>query len=94
MAKAFRPPGAPDHGSEIAVARGASRVPCAACNLERGISRSVAMAMTGHKTESVCRWYAIVSDSDLREPGAGLAAVTMNGDRVVRRQSGPRGGWW
>jgi hypothetical protein len=40
------------------------------------------MAMTGHKTESVGRRYAIVSDSDLREPGARLAAVTMNGDSL------------
>jgi integrase len=39
-------------------------------NLERaGVSRSVAMQLTGHKTESVYRRYAIVSESDL---GAGL----------------------
>ena len=37
-------------------------------NLERaGIARSVAMKITGHKTESVYRRYAIVSDSDLQE---------------------------
>jgi len=37
-------------------------------NLERaGVARSVAMKITGHKTESVYRRYAIVSDSDLRE---------------------------
>jgi integrase len=56
-------------------------------NLERaGVSRSVAMAMTGHKTESVYRRYAIVAESDLREAGSKLAAVTMNGDslRVLR----------
>jgi hypothetical protein len=39
-------------------------------NLERaGVSRSVAMQLTGHKTEAVYRRYAIVSESDL---GAGL----------------------
>jgi len=36
-------------------------------NLERaGVSRSVAMKMTGHKTEAVYRRYAIVSEQDLR----------------------------
>jgi integrase len=33
----------------------------------RGVARSVAMKITGRKTESVCRRYAIVSDADLRE---------------------------
>jgi len=37
-------------------------------NVERGgVARSVAMKITGHKTESVYRRYAIVSDADLRE---------------------------
>ena len=46
-------------------------------NLERaGVSRSVAMKMTGHKTESVYRRYAIVSESDLREAAVKLAAAT------------------
>ncbi len=37
-------------------------------NLERaGVSRSVAMKITGHKTESIYRRYAIVSESDLAE---------------------------
>ncbi|MGH7335802.1 MAG: tyrosine-type recombinase/integrase [Candidatus Rokuibacteriota bacterium] len=37
-------------------------------NMERnGVARSVATKMTGHKTESVYRRYAIVSDSDLQE---------------------------
>jgi integrase len=39
-------------------------------NLERaGVSRSVAMQLTAHKTESVYRRYAIVSENDL---GAGI----------------------
>ena len=45
-------------------------------NLERaGVSRSVAMKMVGHKTESIYRRYAIVSDADLREAARKLAAV-------------------
>jgi hypothetical protein len=38
------------------------------------------MKMAGHKAESVYRRYPIVSQSDLREPGAKLAGVTTNGD--------------
>ena len=42
-------------------------------NLERaGVSRSVAMKLTGHLTESVYRRYAIVSESDLNEAVAKL----------------------
>jgi hypothetical protein len=51
-------------------------------NLERaGISRSVAMKLTGqmkltgHKTEAVYRRHAIVAESDLREAGTKLAAL-------------------
>jgi integrase len=45
-------------------------------NLERaGVSRSVAMKMTGHKTEAVYRRYAIVSEQDLREAATKLAVV-------------------
>ena len=45
-------------------------------NLERaGVARSVAMKITGHKTESVYRRYAIVSDSDLREAALKLASA-------------------
>jgi integrase len=44
-------------------------------NLERaGVPRSVAMKITGHKTENVYRRYAIVADADLREATARLAA--------------------
>jgi integrase len=53
-------------------------------NLERaGVSRSVAMKLTGHKTENVYRRYAIVAESDLREAGAKLAAALTDGSRSV-----------
>lgn len=52
-------------------------------NLERaGVSRSVAMEMIGHKTESVYRRYAIVSEGDLRAAGAKLAMSPSNGDNL------------
>jgi integrase len=45
-------------------------------NLERaGVPRSAAMAMVGHKTESVYRRYAIVDAGMLREGAAKLAAL-------------------
>jgi integrase len=44
-------------------------------NLERaGVPRSVAMALVGHKTESVYRRYAIVAESDLHEAAKRLDA--------------------
>lgn len=47
-------------------------------NLERaGVSRSVAMKMVGHKTESVYRRYAIVSGSDLKEAATKLDAAAV-----------------
>lgn len=50
-------------------------------NLERaGVPRSVAMKITGHKTESVYRRYAIVSEADLSEGMKKLAALHA-GDR-------------
>ena len=43
-----------------------------------GIARSVAMKLTGHKTENVYRRYAIVSDRELREAAATLSR-SVNG---------------
>jgi integrase len=71
-------------------------------NLERaGISRSIAMKLTGHKTEAVYRRYAIVAENDLREAGAKLAAELGTdaptaslsyslGDNSVKARSGRR----
>src|SRR6185437_9576412 len=45
-------------------------------NLERAsVPRSVAMKLTGHKTEAVYRRYAIVSERDLAEGVAKLAKL-------------------
>jgi hypothetical protein len=46
-------------------------------NMERaGLSRSVAMQLTGHKTEAVYRRYAMTSEADLREGVDRLNAPT------------------
>jgi integrase len=45
-------------------------------NLERaGVPRSAAMAMVGHKTESIYRRYAITDEAMLKEGAAKLAAL-------------------
>jgi integrase len=55
-------------------------------NLERaGVSRSVAMKITGHRTEAVYRRYAIVNDADLREAVTRLAG-TITGTMPAGRQ--------
>jgi integrase len=43
-------------------------------NMEQaGVPRSVAMKLTGHKTETVYRRYAIVSEQDLKEAALRIA---------------------
>ena len=46
-----------------------------ALGFRAGVPRSVAMKLTGHKTESVYRRYAIVAEADLREGVAKLARL-------------------
>ena len=59
-------------------------------NLERsGVPRSVAMKITGHRTEAVYRRYAIVSDADLQAATQRLAG-TISGTIAGRAvDSGP-----
>lgn len=46
-------------------------------NLERsGVSRSAAMKLVGHKTESIYRRYAIVNEADLTRAGEQLALLS------------------
>jgi hypothetical protein len=57
-----------------------------------GVPRSVAMKITGHKTENVYRRYAIVSDADLREATArlmGTFAGTLAVAEVDSRRPNP-----
>jgi len=59
-------------------------------NLERaGVPRSVAMKMTGHKTESVYRRYDIVSEGDLKDAASKLEALS---DRVAVKKRASAGG--
>jgi integrase len=45
-------------------------------NMERaGVARSVAMQITGHKTESVYKRYAIVAESDIAAGVGKIAAL-------------------
>jgi len=49
-------------------------------NFERaGVPRSVAMKLSGHKTESIYRRYAIVSEADLAEGVRKVAALQAAG---------------
>jgi integrase len=49
---------------------------------QAGVSRSVGMKLTGHKTESVYRRYAIVSKSDLEEATRRLDALSDKNDLI------------
>lgn len=54
--------------------------------LERaGVSRSVGIRLVGHRTESIYRRYALVSESDLHDGAARLAAAQSKreGDRTA-----------
>jgi integrase len=60
-------------------------------NLERdGVSRSAAMAMVGHKTESIYRRYAIVDAGALRDAAAKIdrAAGTLSGTPSTNEETG------
>jgi len=52
-----------------------------------GVSRSVAMKLSGHKTESIYRRYAIVSEADLAE-GVRKVAAMRAGEEEGRRVIG------
>jgi hypothetical protein len=55
-------------------------------NLERaGVPRSVAMKLTGHKTEAVYRRYAIVCEPDLRE---GVTKLAESLETISRTKHG------
>jgi integrase len=59
-------------------------------NFERaGVPRSVAVKLTGHKTEAVYRRYAIVSEADLAEGVKKLAAMPS---RTMDRRAGVTAG--
>ena len=55
---------------------------------QKGISRSVAMKLTGHKTESVYRRYAVVSESDLAEAVRRLDSATGTISATIAPKSG------
>lgn len=61
-------------------------------NLERaGVPRSTAMAMVGHKTESMYRRYAIVDEAMLTEGGEKLSTLHQGqGGEVVKGKFGAR----
>ena len=55
-------------------------------NFERaGVPRSVAMKLSGHKTESIYRRYAIVSEADLAEGVRKVAVLSVGGASAAGR---------
>jgi hypothetical protein len=54
---------------------------------QAGVSRSVAMKLTGHKTEAIYRRYAIVSAGDLREAVQRLNGYTSGDTQQLQRRS-------
>ncbi len=61
-------------------------------NFERaGVSRSVAMKLSGHKTESIYRRYAIVSEADLAEGVRKVAAIHARRPDALPRAAGVSG---
>jgi integrase len=59
-------------------------------NLERaGVPRSAAMAMVGHKTESIYRRYAIADESMLKDGAEKLAVLHQADQRVADRKVVP-----
>ena len=62
-------------------------------NLERaGVPRSVAMKITGHKTEAVYRRYAIVSPADLADASRRLEQSRLNSQNELTPQLVPTPG--
>ena len=60
-------------------------------NLEgAGVPRSAALKMVGHKTESIYRRYAIVSESDLRDGVERIQALHDRQREKVNQGAGPR----
>jgi integrase len=58
-------------------------------NLERaGVARSAAMKLTGHKTETVYRRYAIVAENDLREAARKLDEAAKKSTGTITDTAG------
>ncbi len=58
-------------------------------NMERrGVSRSVAMQLVGHKTEAIYQRYGIVAENDLREGVAKLAGLKKPSRKHLKFKTG------